>query len=190
MNFISLLNLSFFSHQFMLIICFFITVFVCLITVYIFYNNFFNTIFYTHFYLEFFWTFFPILIVLLLFLPLFFYNDMLVNVQSHLFFIANQWYWEAIYNDSLISNFSSINFSLNTDNTYFLPVGVYFNFYLTSADVLHAFSIPALYTMSDCVPGLLSMIPIVFPFMGTYITYCGQICGVNHSNMPLYFICS
>lgn len=189
MNFISLLNLSFFSHQYMLIICLFITIFVFFITIYIFYYNFYNTIFYTHFYLEFFWTFFPILIVLLLFLPLFFYNDMFWNSQFHLFFIANQWFWEILNNDSFISNFSSLNLSLNIDNTLFIPLGCFFNFYLTSADVLHAFSIPSLYTMSDCVPGLLSLVSLSFPLIGLYILYCGQICGVNHSNMPLYFIC-
>ena len=38
MNFISLFNLSFFSHQFMLIICLFITIFVFFITIYIYFN--------------------------------------------------------------------------------------------------------------------------------------------------------
>jgi heme/copper-type cytochrome/quinol oxidase subunit 2 len=126
----------------------------------------------------------------LLFLPLFFYHDIVINSQFQLFFIANQWFWEVIYNDGIFSNFSSLNFSLNTDNTFYLPIGIYLNFYLTSADVLHAFSIPSLYSMSDCVPGLLSLLPLCFPLIGVYILYCGQICGINHSNMPLYFICA
>jgi hypothetical protein len=67
MNYISLFNLSFFSHQFMLIVCLFITIFVFLV---IFVYNFYNLNFYIHFYLEFFWTIFPILIVLFIFLPL------------------------------------------------------------------------------------------------------------------------
>lgn len=181
-----MLSLVFFSHQFMLFICVFISIFVGLIFVYIFFNNFYNTIFFTHFYLEFFWTFFPILLVLLLFLPLFYFSDLFYSATLNIFFLANQWFWEFFFNDSFYSN-DSLNFSLNTDISLFLPSSVYFNFYFTSADVLHAFSLPELYVMTDCVPGLLSLSSINFPMMGYYTVYCAQICGINHSMMPFYF---
>ena len=183
MNFFSVLNLSFFSHQFIMLICLFISIFVLFILFYLFSSNFNNSFFFTHFYLEFFWTFFPILLVLLLLLPLFLFSNFYPLSFLNIFFLANQWFWD--FESAFASDFN-FYFTLNSFVSLFLPVGLTFNFIFSAADVLHAFSLPSLFTHADCVPGLISFLEISFPLLGSYTVYCAQICGVNHSQMPFY----
>ena len=77
-------------------------------------------------------------------------------------------------------------FTLNSLTSLYLPLGINYNFIFSAADVIHAFSLPALFTHADCVPGLVSFLDLNFPLIGTYTVYCAQICGVNHSQMPFY----
>ena len=73
-------------------------------------------------------------------------------------------------------------------NFLYLPVLMKLNFLLTSSDVLHAFSFPELYIKTDIVPGVLHSLFLSLQFSGLYIIYCAQLCGVNHSLMPYYFL--
>lgn len=86
---------------------------------------------------------------------------------------------------SLVSDFNYV-FTINNLVSLYLPLGVNFNFIFSASDVIHAFSLPALFTHADCVPGLVSFLDLNFPLVGTYTVYCAQICGVNHSQMPFY----
>ena len=73
-----------------------------------------------------------------------------------------------------------------TSPVIYLPSLINLKFYFTSNDVLHAFSLPILYTMIDLVPGTIHSLFLNFPFLGIYTVYCAQICGLNHSVMPFF----
>ena len=183
MNYFSCLSLSFFSHQFILLFCVFISIFVFLVFIFIFLESS-NTVFLSNFLLEYFWTLFPLFIVLLLFLPLFFFSYNSDLIYDCYFITANQWFWDT-YN---FESFSSLNtdFAFNAINS--ISISSFVNFFLTSNDVLHAFSLPTLFLMVDLVPGVLHNLVFFFPLSGVYIVYCAQICGMHHSAMALYLI--
>ena len=192
MNYLSQLSLSFFSHQFILIICIFITFFITIIFIYLFFYNHNNTIFNSNFLLEYFWTFIPVVLVIILFIPLFFFNNFLSSeFDFNYFIIGNQWFWDFIYLDNFVFSTSLFNYDFlyNSYPTVYLPALYKLNFYLTSNDVLHAFSLPHLYTMIDLVPGSLHTLNLFFPYSGVYTVYCAQICGINHWAMP-FIVCA
>jgi len=56
---------------------------------------------------------------------------------------------------------------------------------VTAVDVLHSFALPTLGVKVDAVPGRLNQ-QCVFPrVIGEYYGQCSEICGANHSFMPV-----
>ena len=136
--------------------------------------------------LEYYWTLFPVFIVFILFIPLFFYFDNLSdNFTLFYFFVGNQWFWDFFFIDSFSFDLP-FDFNIYNSTVIYLPSLLNLKFYFTSNDVLHAFSLPILYTMIDLVPGNLHSLFLFFPFLGLYTVYCAQICGLNHSVMPFF----
>ncbi len=65
-----------------------------------------------------------------------------------------------------------------------LPVNRPVEFYVTSKDVLHGFSIRALGVRVDANPGQVTTTPIVTPTQtGSYVVQCVELCGLLHSYM-------
>ena len=63
-------------------------------------------------------------------------------------------------------------------------------FFSHEYDVLHSFAVPALGVKIDAVPGRLNQVTFI-PFRdGVYYGQCSEICGVNHSMMPIKVIIS
>ena len=83
---------------------------------------------------------------------------------------------------SLLNNY----FSEALIFSFFVGSSICFN--LTSNDVLHSFGLNSLYTKVDCVPGVLHSLYVNFFYSGIYIVYCTELCGVNHSVMPLFIV--
>lgn len=137
--------------------------------------------------MEYYWTMFPVIIVITLFVPLFFYFDNLSdNFSLIFFFVGNQWFWDYFSLDSFSLSLP-FDFNIYSNNSViYLPFLLNLKFYLTSNDVLHAFSLPILYVMIDLVPGTIHSIYLNFPYMGIFTVYCAQICGLNHSVMPFF----
>lgn len=71
-----------------------------------------------------------------------------------------------------------------------LAVGEGVNFNLTSNDVLHSFGLNSLFVKSDCVPGVIHSVLVNFFASGLYVVQCTELCGVNHSLMPIFFYVS
>lgn len=59
---------------------------------------------------------------------------------------------------------------------------------MTSGDVLHSFAIPTLGIKVDAVPGKDNTIYCAPIIPGLYFGNCSEICGVNHSVMPIGII--
>ena len=56
---------------------------------------------------------------------------------------------------------------------------------VTGADVLHSFAVPSLGLKIDAVPGRLNQTGVFIKRPGVFYGQCSEICGANHSFMPI-----
>jgi cytochrome c oxidase subunit II len=114
-------------------------------------------------------------------------NIMDVKVTGH------QWWWEFNYLDSGIkieSRFvpkdkSGDLYLREVDHHLVLPTGTKIRFLHTSADVLHAFWVPALAIKKDAIPGYVTETWAELDREGTFRGQCAELCGTWHSRMPI-----
>src|ERR1700710_801403 len=116
--------------------------------------------------------------------------DLTIKVTGH------QWYWEYNYPDGGPVNFESRMVAsedlkpgqmrlLAVDNQLVLPVGKNVRILTTSADVIHSFFIPSLGVQRYAIPGHTIETWVNVDKPGVYYGECNQICGTNHSQMPI-----
>nr|YP_009679967.1 cytochrome c oxidase subunit II [Serrognathus platymelus]YP_010954864.1 cytochrome c oxidase subunit II [Serrognathus castanicolor]QDH52462.1 cytochrome c oxidase subunit II [Serrognathus platymelus]WMW30249.1 cytochrome c oxidase subunit II [Serrognathus castanicolor] len=119
-------------------------------------------------------------------------NNPLVSMKS----IGHQWYWSYEYTDFKNIEFDSYmiptadlkksNFRLlDVDNRAVLPYNSQIRLMITAADVLHSWTIPALSVKIDATPGRLNQISFLLNRTGLFFGQCSEICGANHSFMPI-----
>nr|YP_011004202.1 cytochrome c oxidase subunit II [Metathelazia capsulata]WPS93537.1 cytochrome c oxidase subunit II [Metathelazia capsulata] len=128
----------------------------------------------------------------------------LVQYQGRMFYqpdlsvkvIGHQWYWTYEYSDLDELSFDSFMKSvddldtgelrlLEVDNRCIIPMDFNLMFYFTSTDVIHSFSLPKCSIKMDALNGLLTNVSCFFPLIGVYYGQCSEICGANHSYMPI-----
>lgn len=145
------------------------------------------------------WTIAPAIILLLLALPslrlLYLIdetNDPLITIKT----IGHQWYWSYEYSDFLDIEFDSyiiptneLNLGdfrlLETDHHLILPIKTNTRIIVSSADVIHSWTVPSIGIKVDAVPGRLNQLNL-FPIRpGLYYGQCSEICGANHSFIPI-----
>jgi cytochrome c oxidase subunit 2 len=68
-------------------------------------------------------------------------------------------------------------------NEMWVPVGKPVKLTMHSADVLHAFFVPAFRTKRDVIPGRKQMIWFQATTLGSYPIFCAEYCGKDHSYM-------
>lgn len=56
---------------------------------------------------------------------------------------------------------------------------------ITRADVIHRWSVPSLGVKMDAVPGKHNILEFVPSCCGVFYGQCAEICGVNHSYIPI-----
>nr|YP_010352867.1 cytochrome c oxidase subunit II [Tropostreptus hamatus]UOF70181.1 cytochrome c oxidase subunit II [Tropostreptus hamatus] len=109
---------------------------------------------------------------------------------------GHQWYWSYEYTDFNTIDFdsymiptetSSINGFrlLDVDNRTILPMNAQIRMLITAADVLHSWTIPALGVKADAVPSRLNQVSFLITRPGLWYGQCSEICGANHSFMPI-----
>jgi heme/copper-type cytochrome/quinol oxidase subunit 2 len=74
---------------------------------------------------------------------------------------------------------------LNCTAKLSLPTNQYIKFFITSTDVIHSFSVPSLFLKVDACPGKLNEFASLFSREGIFYGQCSEICGTNHSFMPI-----
>ena len=74
---------------------------------------------------------------------------------------------------------------LCTDNSLLVNNQLVLRFLITAADVLHSWTIPAWGLKADAVPGRLNQLSTFLERTGIYYGQCSEICGSNHSFMPI-----
>ena len=73
----------------------------------------------------------------------------------------------------------------DVDNPLVVPVGKKIRFLQTSADVLHAWWVPALAVKRDSVPGFVNENWALIEEPGVYRGKCAELCGRDHGFMPI-----
>ncbi len=74
---------------------------------------------------------------------------------------------------------------LEVDNKLYLPIETNIRLLITSADVLHSWSVPSLGVKVDACPGRLNQTSVFLKRPGIFYGQCSEICGVNHGFMPI-----
>ena len=75
---------------------------------------------------------------------------------------------------------------LSVDNTAKIPSKTHIRLLITSADVLHSWSVPSLGIKVDACPGRLNQAATFLNRLGVrHYGQCSELCGVNHGFMPV-----
>lgn len=151
--------------------------------------------------LEIVWTIVPAIILILIAFPslkLLYLMDEVMDPALTIKAIGHQWYWSYEYSDyqtetlefdSYMVPTSDLNKGdfrlLEVDNRLVLPINTHVRVLVTGADVLHSFAVPALAVKMDAVPGRLNQTGIFIKRPGIFYGQCSEICGANHSFMPI-----
>lgn len=105
--------------------------------------------------------------------------------------IGHQWYWSYEYpilEDSEIEAFmenSKILRLLKTREYLNLPRLNIIRGLVTSNDVIHSWTVPTIGVKVDAIPGRLNQLFLFSKRIGLFTGQCSEICGMNHSFMPI-----
>nr|AUJ22079.1 cytochrome oxidase subunit II [Tettigades chilensis]AWV83863.1 cytochrome oxidase subunit II [Tettigades chilensis] len=188
-----------FFHDHTLVILIVITVVVGYMMMTLIFNNMINRLLLEGQLIELVWTLLPALTLIFIALPSLRLLYMLDEVNNPLLtvkIIGHQWYWSYEYSDFLNVEFDSYmkptedlgvsEFRLiETDNHMILPFNIQVRLVITSSDVLHSWAMPSIGTSVDAVPGRLNQSSILVNRPGLLYGQCSEICGANHSFMPI-----
>jgi cytochrome c oxidase subunit 2 len=150
------------------------------------------------------WTLVPALILIVIAVPSFsllYAVDEVVNPSITIKIVGNQWYWNYQYSDYESEEQESISFDsyilpesdlslgnlrlLEVDNRVVLPVDTHIRLVVTSADVLHCWTIPSFGVKIDACPGRLNEASLFVERQGVFYGQCSEICGINHGFIPI-----
>lgn len=149
--------------------------------------------------LEVLWTGIPILILIGIAIPslrLLYYEEIVPEADMTVVATGNQWFWSYEYPDQGGIEFASFLVTddelepgqprlLTTDTQVVLPAGKVIHFLVTSADVIHAWALPAAGVKTDAVPGRVNDFWLQIDEPGIYYGQCSELCGVDHGYMPI-----
>jgi len=152
-----------------------------------------------HTWLEVAWTVLPVLILVVIAIPSFrlvYFEDRTNEADMTIKVVEHQWYWEYDYGDAAKVDFNSRLIAtedlkpgqlrlLDVDNQLVVPAGKNIRILTTSADVIHSFYIPSLGVQRYAIPGRTIETWFRVDKPGTYYGECNQVCGTNHSQMPI-----
>nr|AUJ22843.1 cytochrome c oxidase subunit 2 [Ignelater luminosus] len=188
-----------FFHDHAMMILLMITLIVSYVMIMLFKNN------YTYRFLlegqtiELIWTIAPAVTLIFIALPslrlLYLLDEInfpLLTVKA----IGHQWYWSYELSDFKTIEFDSYMIPMNemkisdfrlldVDNRLPLPYKSQIRFLISSTDVIHSWTIPSMGVKVDANPGRLNQTSFFMNRPGMYFGQCSEICGTNHSFMPI-----
>ncbi|WP_299359603.1 cytochrome c oxidase subunit II [uncultured Paracoccus sp.] len=149
------------------------------------------------------WTLVPVLILIVIgaySLPVLFRSQEMPNDPDVVIkAVGHQWYWsyeypnDAIAFDSLMLEqdalaeygYDEADYLLATDTAVVVPVGKKVLMQITATDVIHSWAMPAFAIKQDAVPGRIAQAWFQVDQEGVYFGQCSELCGINHSYMPI-----
>uniref|UniRef100_UPI0031F3D499 cytochrome c oxidase subunit 2 n=1 Tax=Saropogon luteus TaxID=468801 RepID=UPI0031F3D499 len=188
-----------FFHDHALLILIMITILVSYIMFMLFFNTLTNRYLLHGQTIEIIWTILPAIVLLFIAFPslrllylLDEINEPIITLKS----IGHQWYWSYEYSDFMNLEFDSymipmdeLNINsfrlIDVDNRIVLPMNSQIRILVTAADVIHSWTIPALGVKVDGTPGRLNQTNFMINRPGVFYGQCSEICGANHSFMPI-----
>ena len=166
--------------------------------------------------LEIVWTTIPAIILLLLATPSFsllYSMDEISDPTLSFKIIGHQWYWSYEFSDynyflcGTNSDSTKIKYDcymtnletlpekqgyfrlLETNKRILLPIKTHIRLLVSSADVLHSWTVPSFGVKVDACPGRLNQLNLFIKRTGLFFGQCSEICGVNHAFMPIAVAC-
>nr|YP_003667950.1 cytochrome c oxidase subunit II [Hydrosaurus amboinensis]BAJ08128.1 cytochrome oxidase subunit 2 [Hydrosaurus amboinensis] len=149
--------------------------------------------------LEFMWTLLPVMVLMFIATPsmrtLYLIEDPEcphITIKT----IGHQWYWSYEYTDYENTTFDSYMTKeqdlapgaprlLEVDHYMVFPSKSLVRLLVSAEDVLHSWALPTLGIKTDAVPGRLNQLIFTSMRPGMFYGQCSEICGVNHSFMPI-----
>nr|YP_009434206.1 cytochrome c oxidase subunit II [Gyps fulvus]ARR28307.1 cytochrome c oxidase subunit II [Gyps fulvus] len=149
--------------------------------------------------IELIWTILPAIVLIMLALPslqILYMMDEINEPDLTLKAIGHQWYWTYEYTDFKDLTFDSYMVPttdllpghfrlLEVDHRMIVPMESPIRIIVTANDVLHAWAVPALGVKTDAIPGRLNQTSFITTRPGVFYGQCSEICGANHSYMPI-----
>jgi cytochrome c oxidase subunit II len=149
--------------------------------------------------LEVMWTIVPVIILATIAVPSFRLLFIELDVPKADLTIkatGKQWLWSYSYPDNGNFEFDSTFVAdkdlkpgqprlLTVDNEMVVPVNKIVHVLVTGADVIHSFAVPSFGIRIDAVPGRINDTWFKATREGTYYGQCSELCGVDHSFMPI-----
>nr|AAT97362.1 cytochrome c oxidase subunit II [Psectrocladius sp. EW77] len=188
-----------FFHDHTMLILIMITILVGYLMTMLFTNKFTNRLLLHGQTIEMIWTVLPAIVLMFIAMPslrLLYLMDEINDPSITLKTVGHQWYWSYEYSDFKNIEFDSYMIPTNelelnsfrlldVDNRIILPVNNQIRILVSAADVLHSWTIPALGIKVDATPGRLNQTNFLINRPGLYYGQCSEICGANHSFMPI-----
>nr|ADI33920.1 cytochrome c oxidase subunit II [Rhinusa antirrhini]AFP53893.1 cytochrome c oxidase subunit II [Rhinusa florum] len=145
------------------------------------------------------WTILPAIVLISIALPslrLLYILDEIHKPVITVKVIGHQWFWSYEYSDYKnlefdsymipIEELSESDFRLlEVDNRMVVPFNTQIRIIVTSSDVIHSWTIPSLGVKIDATPGRLNQANFSINRTGLFFGQCSEICGANHSFMPI-----
>nr|AIY59800.1 cytochrome oxidase subunit II [Simulium weji]AIY59801.1 cytochrome oxidase subunit II [Simulium weji] len=188
-----------FFHDHTLLILIMITILLGYLMFMLFFNKFTNRFLLHGQTIEIIWTILPAIVLMFIALPslrILYLLDEINSPAITLKTIGHQWYWSYEYSDFMNLEFDSYMVPTNelesngfrlldVDNRIVLPMNTQIRILVTAADVLHSWTVPALGVKVDGTPGRLNQTNFLMNRTGLFFGQCSEICGANHSFMPI-----
>nr|WDE81081.1 cytochrome oxidase subunit 2 [Setophaga tigrina] len=145
------------------------------------------------------WTILPAMVLVMLALPslrILYMMDEINEPDLTLKAIGHQWYWTYEYTDLKELTFDSYMIPtadlplghfrlLEVDHRVIVPMNSTIRVIVTADDVLHSWAVPSLGVKTDAIPGRLNQTSFLASRPGVFYGQCSEICGANHSFMPI-----
>nr|YP_009994015.1 cytochrome c oxidase subunit II [Aphis aurantii]QNO35790.1 cytochrome c oxidase subunit II [Aphis aurantii] len=147
--------------------------------------------------IEFIWTATPPIILIFIAMPSLHLLYLMDEIKCPILTIkifGHQWFWSYEYSDFsniefeayMMNELNKNNFRLiEVDNKTILPFKFNIRLLISSDDVIHSWTIPSLAIKIDAIPGRMNQINLFMNRPGIYFGQCSEICGINHSFMPI-----
>nr|YP_009034469.1 cytochrome c oxidase subunit II [Callionymus enneactis]BAO84800.1 cytochrome c oxidase subunit II [Callionymus enneactis] len=149
--------------------------------------------------MEIIWTVLPAIVLILIALPslrILYLMDEVNDPHLTIKAVGHQWYWSyeytdyaELYYDSYMTPTQDLDPGqlrlLEVDHRVVFPVESPVRVLVSAEDVLHSWAVPSLGIKMDAVPGRLNQMTTMAARSGIFYGQCSEICGANHSFMPI-----
>lgn len=183
-------------HDYVMLFLFSILLIVLLNISYTFLCSSFSLDFYENHQLETVWTVAPFFLLVFIVVPslnFLYMLDTCLFCGLRVSVIGHQWYWSYFYKDFkdlffdsyIVPSGSSSLRLIDVDNRVMIPTFLPVRFLVSSADVIHSWTVPSFGVKIDAIPGRINQFCFSSKRSGLFFGQCSEICGANHRFIPI-----